>query len=175
MKHKLVAFLLGLSVLAGCSGQNMANYADTTPPADIKEFFTGPIKGWGVLQDWRGRVVSRFDVDIQGTWEGDTGRLDEYFTYYDGTTQTRIWHIEKTGENTYRGRADDILDEAAGETSGTAIRWAYQMDVPYGDSTIRLTFDDWMYQMNDGVLVNRSYLKKFGFTVAELTLFMQKQ
>jgi hypothetical protein len=32
-----------------------------------------------------------------------------------------------------------------------------------------------MWAMNDGVVVNRSYLKKFGFTVAELTLFMQKQ
>ena len=29
--------------------------------------------------------------------------------------------------------------------------------------------------MNDGVLINRSYLKKFGLTVAELTIFMQKQ
>ncbi|HAQ50270.1 MAG TPA: DUF3833 domain-containing protein, partial [Gammaproteobacteria bacterium] len=27
----------------------------------------------------------------------------------------------------------------------------------------------------DGVLINRSYLKKFGITVGELTLFMQKQ
>ena len=55
------------------------------------------------------------------------------------------------------------------------MRWAYQMDLPVGDNTFRITFDDWMFLMNDGVLVNRSYLKKFGFKVAELTLFMQKQ
>jgi hypothetical protein len=29
--------------------------------------------------------------------------------------------------------------------------------------------------MNDGVLINRSYLKKFGITVTKLTIFMQKQ
>jgi hypothetical protein len=29
--------------------------------------------------------------------------------------------------------------------------------------------------MNDGILINKSYLKKFGITMAELTLFMQKQ
>ncbi|MBL6621549.1 MAG: DUF3833 family protein, partial [Rickettsiales bacterium] len=38
----------------------------------------------------------------------------------------------------------------------------------------RIKFDDWMWQLNDGVVINRSYLKKFGFTIAELTLFMQK-
>ena len=49
------------------------------------------------------------------------------------------------------------------------------MNLPVGDKTYKITFDDWMFQMNDGVLINRSYLKKFGFTVGELTLFMQKQ
>jgi hypothetical protein len=47
--------------------------------------------------------------------------------------------------------------------------------LPVGDATYCITFDDWMWQMNDGVLINRSYLKKFGITVAELSLFMQKQ
>jgi hypothetical protein len=49
------------------------------------------------------------------------------------------------------------------------------MDLDVDGSTYRIRFDDWMWAMNDGVVVNRSYLKKFGFTVAELTLFMQKQ
>jgi hypothetical protein len=49
------------------------------------------------------------------------------------------------------------------------------MDLEVGDKTYRIKLDDWMWQMNDGVLINRSYLKKFGITVAELTLFMQKQ
>jgi hypothetical protein len=49
------------------------------------------------------------------------------------------------------------------------------MDVPVGDSKYRLRFDDWMWAMNDGVLMNRSYMKKFGITVAEVTIFMQKQ
>jgi hypothetical protein len=29
--------------------------------------------------------------------------------------------------------------------------------------------------MNDGVLMNRSYMKKFNLTMAEITIFMQKQ
>ncbi len=55
------------------------------------------------------------------------------------------------------------------------MRWNYVMDLPVDDTTYRIRFDDWMWVMNDGVLINRSYLKKFGITVSELTIFMQKQ
>jgi len=48
--------------------------------------------------------------------------------------------------------------------------------VPVDDKSYRLKFDDWMWAMDDGnVVINRSYLKKFGITVAEITIFMQKQ
>ncbi len=162
-------------MLSGCFGHSLESYKDTSPKADIKEYFNGPIKAWGIVQDWRGRVVSRFDVDMVGEWDGDTGTLTEHFEYYDGTKQERIWTIHKLAQDKYKGSASDILDEAAGEVRGSAVRWHYVMDLPVGGKTYRIRFDDWMWMMHDGVLINRSYLKKFGLTVAELTLFMQKQ
>jgi hypothetical protein len=145
------------------------------PRLDLKEYFNGSIKAWGIVQDRSGKVTRRFDVDMVGSWDGDVGTLEEEFRYYDGETQQRTWTITKIEEQVYTGEAGDILDHADGTLSGNAMRWAYQMDLPVGDNTFRITFDDWMFLMNDGVLVNRSYLKKFGFKVAELTLFMQKQ
>lgn len=171
----ILSLLVAVMSLSGCSRDKLTPYAEMKPALSMQEYFNGEIKAWGIVQDWRGEVVSRFDVVMVGRWEGDKGILEEDFTYYDGKTQRRIWHIEKTGDGTYTGRADDIIDKATGETRGNAMRWSYRMDLPVGDSTYRITFDDWMWQMNDGVLINRSYLKKFGFTVAELTLFMQKQ
>lgn len=113
-----------------------------------------------MVQDYRGRVTRRFDIVMFGTWDGDTGTLEEDFSFYDGKMQKRVWTIKRLANGSYEG---------------AAMRWAYRIDLPVGDKTFRLRFDDWMYRMNDGVLINRSYLKKFGFTVAELTLFMQKQ
>ena len=161
-------------MFSGCS-QPLDYYNDTTPKADIKEFFNGHIKGWGVAQDWRGRVVNRFDIDMVGKWEGDNGTLTEHFVYYDGKKQERIWTIKKLPDGTYVGTAADIIDKADGRVNGAAVQWHYTMDLPVGDTTYRLKFDDWMWQMNDGVVINRSYLKKFGITVAELSIFMQKQ
>ena len=171
------AILMGLTMLlSACAGPpSVHHYSDTKPAFDLKEYFTGPIKAWGIVQDRSGKVTRRFDVDMVGTWEGDTGTLKEYFHYYDGKKQERIWTIKKIKDGYYEGTASDILDKATGEVAGSAMRWAYVMDLPVGDKTYRITFDDWMFQMNDGVLINRSYLKKFGITVGELTLFMKKQ
>jgi len=162
-------------MLSGCSGNNLDYYKGTTPQADIKEYFNGPVKAWGIVQDRSGRVTRRFDVQMVGKWEGDIGTLTETFDYYDGETQKRVWTIKKLTDGSYEGTAADIIDKATGKTEGNAVRWNYVMDLPVGDTTYRIRFDDWMWVMNDGVLVNRSYLKKFGFTVAELTIFMQKQ
>lgn len=153
----------------------LAFYEHTIPKSDLQTYFTGPIKAWGIVQDWRGRVVSRFDVTMHGTWNGNTGTLKEDFTYYTGNTQQRVWTITQLNDGIYEGTASDIIGKAKGTSNGSAIQWAYRMDLDVDGSTYRVTFDDWMWQMNDGVMINRSYIKKFGLTVAELTLFMQKQ
>ena len=154
---------------------SMAAYKGTSPVFDVRAFFDGPIKGWGLIEGRSSRVLSRFDVDMTGSWAGDTGTLVEHFRYYDGKTQDRTWTIVKKTDGTYSGTASDIIGSAKGASEGTAMRWVYAMDLNVSGRTYRIGFDDWMFQMNDGIVINRSYLKKFGFTVAELTLFMQKQ
>ena len=67
---KLTAILGVLIMLSSCS-HSLDDYEGTSPKADIKEYFNGPIKAWGIVQDWRGRVVNRFDIDMVGKWEGD--------------------------------------------------------------------------------------------------------
>ena len=171
----IVAITGVLIMLNGCATNDLDYYKDTTPQADIKTYFNGPIKAWGIVQDWRGRVVRRFDIQMVGKWEGDTGTLTEHFNYYDGQKQERVWTIKKLANGTYEGTASDIIDKATGKAQGSAVRWNYVMDLPVDDTTYRIRFDDWMWVMNDGVLINRSYLKKFGVTVSELTIFMQKQ
>ncbi len=172
----LLTILIGVGILLNSGmGNSLDYYKDTEPKADIKSYFNGTIKAWGIVQDWRGRVTNRFDVTMVGSWEGDEGTLEEDFIFYDGKTQKRTWKIKKLSDGSYEGTAGDIIGKATGGVKGSAVQWAYTMDVPVDDTTYRLKFDDWMWQMNDGVLINRSYMKKFGITVAELTLFMKKK
>ncbi len=172
---KILCVLTTLLSLSGCGGIQGEKYRHETPSFDLKSYFEGPIKGWGIVQNRKGDVVMRFDVDMHGSWKGNEGTLVEDFVYYDGKKQQRIWHITDLGNGKYTGRADDILNIAQGTNFGNAGQWQYVMDVPVGDKSYRMAFNDWMWQMNDGVLMNRSYMKKFNLTMAEITIFMQKQ
>jgi hypothetical protein len=172
---KLTAIIGVFIMLNSCFSNSLEYYNNTKPQMDIKEYFNGPITAWGIVQDWRGRVVNRFDVKMIGQWNGDIGTLTENFQYYDGKTQERVWTIKKMADGAYEGIAADIIDKAVGNVKGGAARWGYIMDLPVDNTTYRIRFDDWMWAMNDGVVINRSYLKKFGITVSELTIFMQKQ
>lgn len=174
LKHAIIFAGLALFLFA-CSIKG-ENYTDMAPAFKLEEYFNGTIKAWGIVQDTSGNIVNRFDVVIEGSYDGEKVILDELFTYYDdGRTEKRVWVITRTGPQQYEGTAGDIIGIAKGRSYGNALHWTYQMDVPVDDTSYRLTFDDWIWAMNDDVIINRSYLKKFGFTVAEVTIFMQKQ
>jgi hypothetical protein len=172
---KIILIIMGVLMLNSCSGNKVEVYKESKPKIDIEKFFNGKVKAWGVVQDWSGKVVNKFDVTMNGTWQGETGTLEEDFVYYNGKTQKRIWTLKKLENNNVEGKAADIIGKATGKTSGDALNFHYTMDIEVDNKTYRVKLDDWMWAMNDGVVINRSYIKKFGFTVAELTIFMQKQ
>jgi uncharacterized protein YaiE (UPF0345 family) len=169
----LLLTLCGVIMLSGCSSK-IEDYTDTTPVFSVQDYFTGPIKAWGIVQDRSGKIVQRVDIDMVGTWTGDTGTLAETLKYYDGRVEKRTWQLKKVGENKFTGTAEGIVGTGTAESNGMAIRWQYVMTIPVDGKNIDIKFDDWMYAMNDNILVNRSYMSKFGFKVAEISLFMQK-
>ena len=174
MKRHFLMMIISF-LLTSCAGIDGEQYRDQKPDFDLKTYFNGPVKALGIVQNRSGNIVKRFDVAIIGEWQGNQGTLTEDFRYYEGATQQRIWHITDLGNGNYEGRADDVLETAKSTVFGNAAKWGYVMDVPVGDTTYRIRFEDWMWLMNDGVLINRSYMKKFGVTVGEITIFMQKQ
>jgi hypothetical protein len=108
-------------------------------------------------------------------WEGDTGTLDEHFTYSDGTKQRRVWTLKKIGDNRYTGTASDVIGEASGATGGNSFNWRYTLALPVDGSTYHVNFDDWMFMMDDKVMLNRAVMSKFGFRLGEITLSFRKR
>lgn len=161
-------------MLWSCSTEQLDSYQGTMPLMKFDEFFNGPVKGYGIVQDRSGRIIKRFDIDMLGEWKGNKGTLKEHFVYYDGSTQDRVWNIQKQDHDSFIGQASDIIGNATGRSVGSSIQWAYVMQVPVGDKTYNMTFDDWMYMMNDDTVINRSAMKKFGIRFADLTIVMHK-
>lgn len=153
---------------------SLDEFKGTTPEFRPEEYFVGQTKAWGFFQDRFGTVRRQFTVDIVGTMEGDTLVMDEKFVYADGERSTRVWHIKKMPDGSYQGTADDVVGTAIGRTQGQAMSWGYQFDLKVGSSTWRVWFDDLMLLQPDGVMLNRSTVGKFGFTLGEVYLFFQK-
>lgn len=166
--------LLGV-LLAGCGNVDVDTYRNQSPTFDMRQFFSGKVDGWGIVQKRSGEVIKRFHVLMQGRSEGDALVLDELFTYSDGTRQTRTWTIRPDGQGRWRGTAGDVVEEARGQNAGFALRWQYVLQVPVDDRTWDIRFDDWMYLLDENTLANRSYMTKFGFEVGQVTLFFRKQ
>ena len=162
-------------MISGCSDTSVQQYADLEPKMSLKDFFSGELRGWGIVQDRKGRVINRFDLDMVGRWEGDKGVLDEEFVYYSGEKQSRSWRLKVLSDGTYQGEADDIIGEAKIAESGNALHRKSELVVPVKGSEYRFKFDDWMWKMNDDLVINRAVMRKFGVRVAELTVVMQKK
>jgi hypothetical protein len=174
VNRRIAPVLLALVMLAGCTA-SVRDYAGREPQLDLREYLDGPLVAWGIVQDRSGEVTRSFRVDMVGRWDGDTGVLEEDFTWSDGTTERRVWTFRKVDEHTYVGTAGDVVGEARGEAFGNALRWRYTLALPWNDGTINVLLDDWMWLIQDNVLVNRSEIRKFGFRVGEVTLFFQKK
>ena len=176
LKSAAAAMAAGaVATLAGCaSAPTPADYAAETPVLDLKRYFDGELIAHGIFTDRADKVARRFTVQMTGTWQGDEGTLDERFTYSDGKTERRVWRLTDLGNGRWRGRADDVVGEATGQASGNALNWAYTLRLPVDDKVYEVQFDDWMFLMDERVMLNRAIMSKFGIRLGEVTLAFRK-
>ena len=160
--------------LAGCASPTPADYASQGPKLDLKQYFNGKLLAHGIVTDRAGKVLQRFTVQLTGTWVGDTGTLDERFTYADGRQETRVWTIQRGADGRYTGTAADVLGEAQGQAAGNALNWRYTLLLPVDGRTWEIQFDDWMFLVDDQVMLNRAVMSKFGIRLGEVLLSFQR-
>ena len=171
--------LLAAVALGGCAGIDVEQYRAEKPQLELRKFFSGTVDGWGMFQDRSGKVIKRFHVVIDAKWEGDMGTLDERFTWSDGeqggNPPRRVWTLRDTGGGRFTGTAGDVVGEALGETAGNALRWRYVLALNVDGKAINVDFDDWMFLVDDQVMLNRSLMSKYGFALGEVTLSLKRR
>jgi hypothetical protein len=171
----IAAALLAMLLATGCaSAPTPADYARETPRLDLRRYFDGPLVAHGVFTDRGGKVQRRFTVQLRGTWNGPEGVLEEDFRYSDGKVERRVWRLEDLGDGRYRGRADDVVGEAVGVAAGNALNWRYTLALNVDGRTVEVQFDDWMYLMDERVMLNKAAMSKFGIFLGEVTLAFYK-
>ncbi len=156
--------------LSGCASHSIDDYAQDKPMLDLRSYFNGKVDAWGIFTDRQGKVVKRFTVEMTCTWQGEQGVLDESFVYADGTQERRIWKLTHLGNGQYQGTAGDVVGMASGQTRGNAFRWGYTLALPVDGRVLHVSMDDWMYLMNDRVMLNKARMSKWGVHLGDVTL-----
>jgi hypothetical protein len=167
--------MISLLALTGCS-QSVQQYAAQQPALDLRQFFQGHLNAYGVMHDWKGQQGVRFSAQLCGQWQGNSGDLYEIFQFSDGRIDKRHWRLTQLDSGVVTGSAADVVGGAHGELAGNSLYWQYVLRIPSQDgSSIDVTVKDWLYLVTPDQLINRSTLHKFGLTVGELTLSIQRQ
>ncbi|WP_309044235.1 DUF3833 domain-containing protein [Marinobacter sediminicola] len=164
-------------MLGGCSGPALTDYAERGPKLVPEAFFSGELSARGVVKDMSGEVIRTFDADISASWnDAGVGTLDEEFRFDDGEVQTRVWTLTPSdAADSYHAEAGDVADPGTMRWSGNTIHMNYVLRIAYGDGTLDVRMDDWMYLITPDTLINQTTMSKWGVDVGELVLVIQKK
>ncbi|SHH25799.1 DUF3833 domain-containing protein [Massilia sp. CF038] len=164
-----------VALLTACTSPQPEQYANQMPRLEVEQYFNGTLDAHGMFQGRSGAVVKRFVVVMRCTWQGDTGTLDEDFVYADGTKQKRVWTLKKTAPGRFTATADDVVGTAQGTVSGNSLRWQYVLALPVDGKIVNVNMDDWMFLIDDKVMLNRTAMSKFGVNLGSVTLSFTKR
>lgn len=140
----------------------------------LQEFFKGTVIGDGVIYGVAGDIIKTFHVEMNCSWNNSEGVFDESFIFSDGEESKRIWRIKLNNESEFEGEADDVIGVARGVQNSNYVNLKYKLKIPYSNSSIVLTMDDWMHLIAENVIINRTAMKKFGLKVGELIIFLRR-
>lgn len=177
--NPLIYVLVGAAIAVAClwawdqvwsfRAQRPSDYASERPTFDLSEALNRNFTAHGVIFDYSGRANTRFSAELPGSFDANGGTLAERFRY-DGmeAADARKWQIRFTGSTSFTATAADVVGTGNGEISGNAIRMTYRLRLPGRAGGHVLDVVDWLYLMEDGTIVNRSDMRKYGFRAAEL-------
>ena len=175
MKNLLLVFITTI-LLTGCASMKIEDFNNTKPEFVPQEYFNGKLRAYGIVKDRSGKIIRSFKGEMIGSWDKNgIGTLDEFFVYDDGEEMKRVWTLKPTGQKKFIATANDIVGESSMIANGNTVMIDYLMRTPYKSSTIDLSVQDWLHLQDDGVIINHSKMKKFGFVVGELVITIIKE
>ena len=89
----------------------------------------------------------------------------------------RVWNLKKTANNEWGGTSDGVIGTAHGVVSGNALKWSYRYNLILEDSFLNklsVDFDDWMFLVENDVLMNRAVFSKFGLKLGTVIITFKK-
>ena len=161
--------------LIGCSNDEIEKQEKSTMETfDLITFFSGQTHGYGFLQDRSGKIIRTFEVLTVGTFDDESGMLEETFTWNDGEIENSTWTLNRTSDTGWSGRAPDVVGVASGVVIGDVLRWSYTLTIKVGGKKMNFKFDDQMWISKTGTMVNHAKFSKLGIHLGDVVVSFSK-
>jgi hypothetical protein len=171
---RFVILMAVSTALAGCATEPQVDFMPKK--LVLEEFFPGRVIARGTFKPTLVGMERGLTVIIDSTWDGKVLTLAEDFTYDDGELDKKTWRFTRTAERTYTGTREDVIGTARTFPDGDAMRLEYQVVLKteaYGDLHVR--FRDIMALEDDGTLINKAVVSKWGIKLGDVELRMTRE
>ncbi|MBV9653773.1 MAG: DUF3833 family protein [Acetobacteraceae bacterium] len=140
------------------------------PDFDLIAQFTGHVRSWGVVENRSGEPSGWVETDCTGTVDGAGAlHMSQHLLQEDGTAQDRAWIVRRTGPHSWDATANDMAGTAHGTAAGRTFHWHWTLAHGPGKPPVDVEMDQWMYLLDDGSMLNRTTVRKYGIILAEVT------
>lgn len=148
------------------------------PPITLVSAFVGRTTGRGHFRVWLTGDERRFTARLSGTVTGRKGgqtlTVVEDFTYDDGQQDRLTWVFREIGPGRWTGKREDTVGEATVIEQNGVIRLSYTADFRSPSGVNRLGFEDILYALPDGTIVNDAVVTRAGLAVASVRFVIRR-
>jgi len=164
-------WLAPLLLLAACDKPlPVGRFASSALKFDPLRFFTGHVRSWGVLENRSGEPTGMVVTDLQRPyrvgWQSHHARC---LTFGDGSSETREWHMRRTGPGLDEATATDIIGTEQGALAGRIFHLTWTLAARPGNALANVATDRWMYLNAGGAMTNRTTISKLGVILVSVT------
>ena len=168
---------LAAAPLGACASVPTAP-ASKGPDLTLVSAFQGRSTGSGHFRVWLTGDERRFTARLNGTVTGAEGArtltVVEDFLYDDGQQDRLTWVFRETGPGRWTGKREDTVGEATVIEESGRIRLSYTADFKSPSGVNRLGFQDILYALPDGSIVNDAVVSKAGIAVASVRFVIRR-
>lgn len=143
-----------------------ASQAQAQQSFTLESYFTGKTYATGQFSAING-AKRQFEVELNGTWDGQVLTLREDFIFNDGSRDTKTWHFTKTSQNTYEGTREDVIGSTKIVIENNIARFNYLVYLDPDARKLKVRFHDEMRLNPDGTLLNEARITKFLFPIGK--------
>lgn len=159
-----------ITLLTSCSSLKPVAFQNDTPKLDPVEFFGGKTTSKGVIENAKGRPTNKITTSTSGTVKDGRLYIEQDLITEGKNTNHRSWSLQQIDEHHVHANSTDMDGTAKGMLYGNQFSWTYRMKLKNRKFIRHVRMHQNMYLMPGGnTMIIRSVIKKFGFTVAQIT------